>query len=57
MNAKAKLILLRSAAAVFAAAILGSCSEGFLRNDNDWAMKKGAQPAYVPLQVSKKVYR
>lgn len=31
---------------------LASC-----QNENDWAMNKGASPEYVPLAVSKKVYR
>ncbi len=56
MNAQTKLILIRGAAAVLASALLASC-HGVFSNENDWAMKKGAQPVYVPLQVSKKVYR
>lgn len=35
---------------------LASCSNP-LHNENDWAMRKGASPAHVPMEVSKKVYR
>lgn len=45
---------------LFAAALflggLTSC-RGVFHNENDWVMKKGAMPVYVPLQVSKRTYR
>jgi hypothetical protein len=45
-----------AALAAMSLSLLTSC-KGTLNNENDWAFRKGSSPEYVPLQVSKKVYR
>lgn len=44
---------------IFVAGLASSCltSCSLFHNENDWVMKKGSMPNYVPLQVSKKTYR
>ena len=36
--------------------MLTSCSNP-LKNENDWAMNKGASATHIPIEVSQKCYR
>lgn len=55
MKSTLKAIVTVLAAAVFSSGL--TACHGVFHNENDWVMKKGSSPVYVPLQVSKKTYR